>query len=500
MAFTTNAWTNAGINLLTSIVAGSGEFVITKVEAGNGYPAGADNPASFAGLKSYIMDGQITSINVETPSQVTVRIRVQSQYAPVEFRWNEFGIYASDGVSTPVMAVYGTTGADIGDTITPSSSSANINRDCAVLLPFSTAVTVTTTATLNPAPELHAATHRSDGADPLALAQSTTSGVAPPAPNNASQVLLGSSPVRWGAVPLHAPTHIDSGSDPVPVTTVAHDGLCPKLSGDNETVLRGDGTWGIGVAPGIVLDFAGATPPTGWLMCDGQLYSTTTYSLLFSVIGYTYGGSGGVFAVPDARGRTTIGAGQGSGLTNRGLAGIGGEETHVLSTSELAQHNHGVNDAGHSHSIYDPTHVHGVSQSPHSHGIYDPTHAHSVADPGHAHGVSDPGHGHTYESPINYQQLGGWASTTPGWGSQQYWTSSNATGIGIYGSGTGVGIYKSGTGVSVYGANANISINGAATGIATYASATGITTQSAGANGGHNNMQPYLALNKIIKF
>lgn len=48
------------------------------------------------------------------------------------------------------------------------------------------------------------------------------------------------------------------------------------------------------------------------------------------------------FVTPDARGRNAIGTGTGSGLTARTLGAIGGEESHQLSISELASHNHEV--------------------------------------------------------------------------------------------------------------------------------------------------------------
>jgi microcystin-dependent protein len=99
---------------------------------------------------------------------------------------------------------------------------------------------------------------------------------------------------------------------------------------------------------GSMIDFAGSTAPTGWLMCDGSSYSATSYPALFAVIGYTWGGSGPNFNVPDMRGRTSIGAGTGSGLTPRTLGQTLGEETHVLVVGEMPSHNH--------------------SQNPHSHG------------------------------------------------------------------------------------------------------------------------------------
>lgn len=55
----------------------------------------------------------------------------------------------------------------------------------------------------------------------------------------------------------------------------------------------------------------------------------------------------GTFTVPDWRGRGPIGAGQGPGLTLRALGARGGEEAHALVLAENAQHNHP--DSGHGH-------------------------------------------------------------------------------------------------------------------------------------------------------
>ena len=51
--------------------------------------------------------------------------------------------------------------------------------------------------------------------------------------------------------------------------------------------------------PGTVTPYGGATAPTGWLLCNGTGYSTSTYVALHSLIGYTYGGSAGTFNVPN---------------------------------------------------------------------------------------------------------------------------------------------------------------------------------------------------------
>lgn len=45
-----------------------------------------------------------------------------------------------------------------------------------------------------------------------------------------------------------------------------------------------------------------STVPTGFLECDGSAVAVATYAELFAIIGYTYGGSGATFNLPDLRG------------------------------------------------------------------------------------------------------------------------------------------------------------------------------------------------------
>lgn len=57
--------------------------------------------------------------------------------------------------------------------------------------------------------------------------------------------------------------------------------------------------------------FAGSTIPNGYLLCDGQAISRTTYSDLFKVIGTTWGSGDGstTFNVPDMREVAPVGVG-----------------------------------------------------------------------------------------------------------------------------------------------------------------------------------------------
>jgi len=72
--------------------------------------------------------------------------------------------------------------------------------------------------------------------------------------------------------------------------------------------------------------FAGVTPPSGWLLCQGQILNVSQqYQALFALIGAIYGGNGATtFALPDLRGRTPIGQGQGANLTARTIGEGGG--------------------------------------------------------------------------------------------------------------------------------------------------------------------------------
>lgn len=89
---------------------------------------------------------------------------------------------------------------------------------------------------------------------------------------------------------------------------------------------------------GTVTQFAGLVAPDGWLMCDGSAISRTTYADLFNTVGVAYGAGDGTntFNLPDFRGRAVVGAGQGTGLTNRSLGSQFGSETRVITPQNIA--------------------------------------------------------------------------------------------------------------------------------------------------------------------
>jgi len=84
-----------------------------------------------------------------------------------------------------------------------------------------------------------------------------------------------------------------------------------------------------------------ATAPEGWLFMDGVARSSNLYPELVSVIPAAWVGAT-TFTLPNWAGRVLVGAGTGSGLTNRVLATTGGSETHTLTINEMPSHNHNV--------------------------------------------------------------------------------------------------------------------------------------------------------------
>lgn len=129
---------------------------------------------------------------------------------------------------------------------------------------------------------------------------------------------------------------------------------------DTETNLNSNITTAVAAAvpSGVISQFAGGSAPTGYLLCSGQSLSTSSYANLFSAIGYTYGGSGSSFNVPNLQGRIPVGAGTVTDINARSAAftrgTVGGEIDHKLSVSEMPSHSHGGSTGGnYAYDTYD---------------------------------------------------------------------------------------------------------------------------------------------------
>jgi len=124
---------------------------------------------------------------------------------------------------------------------------------------------------------------------------------------------------------------------------IALDGVAPPRNIPVPGGSQGDADLSTGPLLGEVSLFASNFEPDGWAYCNGQLLQIAQNLALFDVLGSTYGGDGvSTFALPDMRGRTAIGAGNGPGLTDRPLGQKSGEEETRLTSDHSPRHTHTV--------------------------------------------------------------------------------------------------------------------------------------------------------------
>jgi microcystin-dependent protein len=222
-------------------------------------------------------------------------------------------------------------------------------------------------------------------------------------------------------------------------------GVTPWSSLQGKSLATGGG------APGIISQFAGATAPPGYLLCDGTAVSRSTYSALFTTIGIAYGAGNGTttFNLPNLQNRIPVGKGPDTEFDT--LGETGGEKSVTLTSSQI------------------PAHSHPNTLS-----------SNTVASSGHAHG---PG---SYAAGIgatnnNIAAIGYVASFVRGGGPGQ----STYTITGGIGGAQNFNHYT-----PVYGESDGA--NGTTT--------VGITNQNnTGGGGAHTNLQPYIVVNYIIK-
>ena len=94
---------------------------------------------------------------------------------------------------------------------------------------------------------------------------------------------------------------------------------------------------------GILLWAAAASFPSGFLACNGQLISQTTYSGLYAILGTAYGSGSGTFGLPSFNDKFPIGV----GATAASVGATGGSRT--ITSGQMPVHNHTASDSGHTH-------------------------------------------------------------------------------------------------------------------------------------------------------
>jgi len=131
----------------------------------------------------------------------------------------------------------------------------------------------------------------------------------------------------------------------------------PGADGNAGEFLKTDGSGNLsfsivqGVPSGAVFCIAVASVPSGYLECNGQSVSRTTFAALFAIIGTQYGASNSsTFKVPDLRGEFIRGFDNGRGVDS-------GRSVASSQSDQNKQHNH---SASSSSSVSDPGHKHNI--------------------------------------------------------------------------------------------------------------------------------------------
>ena len=124
---------------------------------------------------------------------------------------------------------------------------------------------------------------------------------------------------------------------------------------------------------GSVTMFAGPTPPTNWMICDGSPLSRTTYLALFTVIGTAFNpaATGDTFNLPNLTQKFPLGAGPNI------VGSSAGTFSYTIAAINLPAHTHPITQVAHTHTATQPAHVH-----------FDPGHTHTASEAAHTHTIA----------------------------------------------------------------------------------------------------------------
>jgi microcystin-dependent protein len=155
------------------------------------------------------------------------------------------------------------------------------------------------------------------------------------------------------------------------------------------------------VPAGTVIQSARVSAPAGYLLCEGQAVSRSTYASLFDAIGTTYGSGDGssTFNLPNLQGRVPVGKNSGTFST---LGATGGAETHTLTVDQIPSHNHGgsTNTTGaHTHVVNNQNTQQFVTAAGSTYGLITSQTGGATGSAGnHSHTISSQGGGQAHNN------------------------------------------------------------------------------------------------------
>lgn len=224
------------------------------------------------------------------------------------------------------------------------------------------------------------------------------------------------------------------------------------------------------VPTGTINSYAGASAPAGWLMCDGASYPIASYQTLYNTIGTAYNNpdgaaspSAGFFRVPKLTGKVPVGLDGTADFNTRGKTSGDKSVTLTAAQSGVPAHSHTNTISGGPFAT--STHTHSARG----------TLAAAIGPYSGANGTL----GYLYETDLTTYPVTTLDPGSNGWGITNLVvdTPTDKTFSNF---------------VKVYGSTASASAS-ASVGI------VNADNTAAGATSGHNNLQPYIVVNYIIK-
>jgi microcystin-dependent protein len=155
--------------------------------------------------------------------------------------------------------------------------------------------------------------------------------------------------LTYRAFAVEGHTHTQAQSHGSPDTDTATTALHHTLGTQAFQAAAGNHTHAEIFPVGCIAPYAGATAPSGWLVCDGSAVSTTQYAALFAVCGTRYNGGSspgaGLFRLPNLQGRVVAGVSP-SDATYSTLGATGGAKTITLTEAQMPSHKHTATTSG----------------------------------------------------------------------------------------------------------------------------------------------------------
>lgn len=246
--------------------------------------------------------------------------------------------------------------------------------------------------------------------------------------------------------------------------------------------------WNSAPPIGSIFAFGGVSAPSGYLLANGAAVSRTGATAdLFAVFGTTYGSGDGVttFNLPNLSGRVPVGRNVSEAEFDL-LGETGGVKTVTLTTSQIPIHAHGITDVQHSHSQSGGTHAHPIDNSiQHAHGTSGGYHEHSIDGD---YGLRVIVTGGANDFLVNVAEPNRTQVVTI-----SDIEGENVTSVGGASSGVNLTINNNPTNISsTQNGNANAGISSA------FSNLSG--TNNTGSGGSHDNLQPYITVNYIVKY